>query len=641
MTAAMENARTLLKTDEEVVGALIYLYNGQTPSEREFKATVEDNGAGFNGPDAGILTSFAEQYLKKGWLSRKQLDLAARKLPKYHAQLEAGKWKPLPVRKPDDRAAKKDNGRVLTKLSDTKAAAAWDYKDPQFNAIKERIKAEVNGRRFVKEKRHWEIPITAPNIELFQEFGFKLDEELATWYKEQTAKLGGLHPEGLNGTLMPFQAKDVELIDRRGGRALLANEMGLGKTIEVLAYMAHRPDLRPAVVVCPATLKENWRRELKNWLPEEEVEVLHGQTPYRPQGKVWIINYDIIQYWAGALARRTPQMVAIDEAHKIKNDDNKRTEAVFRLCEGAVSVIPMTGTPIENRPREVMNALKLVEPQLIENDFAWLKRYCGAKHNGFGWDFEGASNIEELHEKLKHTMIRHRKEDVLKDLPAKRTQVVPLSTEVRKAEQYDSFLTDVARGDVDENPLAAMERAMQLAVAAKWKAAVNWLEDCLEVEDKVIVFTRHKKVMHALKEELGPRRCVTVEGGQSAEERQAAIDAFQNDERVQVFIGQIRAAGEGLNLTASSTVVFLELVTNPMVHDQALDRAHRIGQAASSVNGYYLVAGGTIEVELAEALDAKRQVAEKTVDGIDTPENKQLMELLSAALKAKEKRKDG
>jgi SNF2 family DNA or RNA helicase len=235
-------------------------------------------------------------------------------------------------------------------------------------------------------------------------------------------------------------------------------------------------------------------------------------------------------------------------------------------------------------------------------------------------------------------MIRRKKADVLKDLPTKVRSFVPM--EIDNLKKYKVVEADFIEWVKREKGLAAAEKAenaealakisalKQLAAEGKMKQAIDWIKDHLDTNGKLVVFAVHKKTIDRLMNELADYNPVKVDGSVSQENRQLAVDTFQNDPRCRVFIGNINAAGVGLTLTAASSVAFAEVAWSPGEHDQAEDRIHRIGQTADSVNAYYLLAGGTIEETMARLIDSKRKVLDQVLDGIETNSKNLLGELI-------------
>ena len=496
----------------------------------------------------------------------------------------------------------------------------------------------LEGRRWRPDidGKPWTCPFSLENVERLREWGFKLGDEL-----EERDKLlsDGVEVEldiPNEDKLYPFQADGVRFIERKGGRALIADEMGLGKTIQALTWLAAHPEKRPALIICPASVKLNWAKECRIWC-ESDVQVLSGRKPHPTSAGIVIINYDILPAWLGSLAETKWAVMVVDEIHFIKNSKAQRTKAAKKLGKGIPHIIGLSGTPIVNRPIEIYNAAKLIEPGCLPGFFSFIKRYCGAYHDGFGWKYDGASNTDELHKRLTDTvMIRRRKEDVLEDLPAKIRSVIPLDIINRR--EYDraekDFLgwlrdIDVEKATRAEAALALVkiEALKQLTIKGKIGQCVEWIRDFVETNGKLVVFSTHKDTIDRLMEEF-KTVAVRYDGSTGSAAREKAIDEFQGNPDVRLFIGNMKAAGVGITLTAASATCFVELGWTPGEHEQAEDRVHRIGQEADSVHAYYLIADRTIEEEISELLDQKRQVLDQVLDGKVASQESMLTELL-------------
>lgn len=498
------------------------------------------------------------------------------------------------------------------------------------------------GRQWHKELKCWSAPIYLQSLEKLMTWGFILDDRLLLFIqgvKKRKDEIMSLDIPGLNGKLYPFQMEGVAITDHKEGKVLNADDMGLGKTIQTIAWLQLHPDLRPVIVIVPATLKINWEREIHKWMSNQCVTILEGTRPYTFSGDIIIINYDILFHWLGVLKLRDFKVMITDEAHYYKSNSAKRTKAIKMLAKGIPHVIALSGTPIESRPVEIYNALNLVNPNLFPKRWHFLNRYCKPAYNGYGWNYNGASNIAELHQILTTTcMIRRKKTQVLKDLPEKVRSYIPM--ELDNEEEYskaefdfiewvkDTKGDDVARRVSQTEQISSIEALKQLAVKGKLKQAINWIEDFLQSDKKLVVFATHHFVIDALIAEF-PDISVRVDGRVSQTERQSAVDRFQNDEKVKLFIGNIEAAGVGITLTAASDVVFLELPWTPAKLEQAIDRLHRIGQKFS-VTVYFLLANHTIEEKIAHLLDIKRKIVDGILDGKESDEDSLFSELMKS-----------
>ena len=435
--------------------------------------------------------------------------------------------------------------------------------------------------------------------------------------------------------LRDYQTEGVQFGLERDA-ILNADDMGLGKTVQAISICVQRK-LRRVLVICPATVKINWTREFRAWAPEDQYPSIgYAGGSFVPDTQVVVINYDILDRNLAAVKAKIWDAVILDEAQYIKNPKAKRTKAVLQLT--APVKIALTGTPFVNRPIELWPILNWLGSGIDYMTYA--RKYCGAYQrkittyktvNGrktpvsrYVLDVTGASNLGELKKNLEPVMIRRLKADVLTELPAKTRQVIELET-FRQARAERSMIKKLlgpllpvgaASESVDEQlsvlqdaPSASFSELAKLrhdTAVAKVPFVLSYLEDCLEAEDKVIVFAHHRDVLEAIQEGLRVPS-VLLYGGMTAAKKQKAIDSFQNDPACRVFIGQTQAAGVGITLTAGSHVVFAELDWVPGNIAQAEDRAHRFGQE-QKVLVTYLVVDGTVDSLIARSIVTKKVV---------------------------------
>lgn len=478
---------------------------------------------------------------------------------------------------------------------------------------------------------------------------------------------------GLQFELRPFQKEGVAYVESKDGRALIGDEMGLGKTVESLAYAQLHPEYRPMIIVCPSSVKPNWRNETKKWLDmsDEFVEVLEGKQGQKLNGRstIYIINYDVLANeqeevqvgksprgevvtemkdvkftgWVDFLIQEKPKLMIIDECQYIKNNKAQRTKACVKLGKKVDHVVALSGTPIESRPSEFYTVLHMLAPKVFKSKFRYVEEFCDATHSGFAWDFSGCTKPKELNKLVRETcMIRRTKDEVLTELPEKTRIVVPV--EIDNRFEYTAAETDFLEylRQVNPSKVDSAQRAevltktnylKQLCVKGKMSSAIAWIRDFLDSGEKLVVFGTHKATIKQLKKAFG-KVCVTLDGSTSTKKREEAVDRFQNDSEVRLFVGNLIAAGTGITLTAASATCFLELGWNPSKHEQAEDRVHRIGQTADAVYAYYLLAEDTVENEIAELLDHKREVLKQVLDGEDVEEIALLTELMKRLVPA-------
>lgn len=490
------------------------------------------------------------------------------------------------------------------------------------------------GRKWFPKEKFWTAPLIISNITTLIGERFELCPKLQQWHeKELDFKSEQIKIPNFKKTLYPFQKEGVVFIEKLNGKALIADEMGLGKTIQSLAWLQLHQEIRPCIVVCPASVKYNWEREIKECIPNQKTEVLSGKTPYpllNIENTIYIINYDILSGWVATLLYKHPQVIILDEVHYTKNAKTQRTKTVKQLVKKINYIIALSGTPITNQPIEFFNILSILNNRVWNNWWRYAQKYCAPKHNGYGWDFSGASNTEELNRLLKQTvMIRRKKEDVLKDLPPKTRVVIPLdiinTKEYREAKK--EFLRWARSPHSGADSLVEIEKLKQLAVRGKITQCINWITDFINTGEKLVVFTTHTEILNKIYTTF-ERITVKLDGSTPPKQRPKIISKFQNNDKIRLFVGNIKAAGEGITLTASSNTCFLELAWTPAAHDQAEDRVHRIGQK-DAVTAWYLLGKDTIEEKIAKLLDRKRKILDMVLDGKTTTEDSLLTELMN------------
>lgn len=488
------------------------------------------------------------------------------------------------------------------------------------------------------EKPYWmcpaaiieEVVAAFPDGEQSETFQKRLAEVQNVSAKAtQTSSDFELEHFGNGKEMMPFQSAGLEFVEATGGNALIADQMGLGKTVQALSYLALHPKMRPAVIVCPASLKLNWEREAESWLEtDDKIDVIQGGKVHELNSDIVIINYDILKKWLPELQRIEPQIMILDESHAVKNPKAARSKAAAELAAGIPHKILLTGTPVLNKPAELRKQLEIIDPKTYNesNWFKWHLRYADAHKIWIGrksvYDFSGASNLDELAQSLRSIMIRRTKEQVLPELPAKRRSTVLIPIDNRK--EYDRADNEFLEWIAEQKGLAAADRVThveelakieylrQIAVRGKMKLASGWIANFLESGEKLVVFATHKETINTLMSDFASC-AVKIDGSVSSEKRQEAVDKFQNDPETRLFVGNIQAAGVGITLTAASDVVFLELGWTPALHEQAEDRTHRIGQK-NAVNIYYLLAEKTIDASIAAMLESKREVIDQITE---------------------------
>ena len=433
--------------------------------------------------------------------------------------------------------------------------------------------------------------------------------------------------------LFPHQIEGVAfLLGRR--RAILADDMGLGKTRQAIVALRHVAPSGPYLVICPASVKRNWAREIGIAAPGTSTHVIEKGAGELEDPDWVIVNYDILGKHIDTLGTRRWAGLVFDEAHYLKNHTSNRSklarQLVDRLRRGGGQrqdppVFLLTGTPLTNRPRDLFVLLQLVGHPLGRSFLAFAKRYCAAEKTEYGWQTGGASNIEELTVQLHGVMLRRSKDQVLALPPKLRTWLpieVPKGTGVRDMRKVVDLLISEGKvssaSEIDERVLRgrllhAVTIARQTLAAAKVKSTIDFVAGAVDQGEKVIVFSCFEDPVQELAEHFRGS-VVVVTGSTPTEKRQTIVDRFQHDDRIRIFLANIIAGGIGHNLTAATQVVFNDLDWVPANHWQAEDRAYRIGQTRT-VNVTYMIAANTIDDFVQSVLDRKGALVSAVVDG--------------------------
>ena len=402
---------------------------------------------------------------------------------------------------------------------------------------------------------------------------------------------------------------------------LFGDEMGIGKTIQAIGVINATPEMSRVLVICPASLRLNWKKELERWLVRPlSIGVAIGDN--LPDADIVVINYDILGRHAEALTSHHWDIAIIDEAHYLKNSKTKRFKAVQAVVTDIPRMLALTGTPIPNRPVEGFPIFNLLAPEVFKKFTTYAFRYCNPYRGRFGWDFTGASNLGDLQATLRETiMVRRLKTDVLTELPPKVRQIITLpangmASAVKAEAKTLAKWEDVLGLDQPKISFEEISQARHETAIAKAPYVADHVKEILAESAKVVVMAHHHDVIDALADALAEYNPVTLTGRDNITQRDAAVTTFQNDPDTRVFIGSIQAAGVGITLTSASTVVFAELDWVPGNVSQAEDRLHRIGQK-DSVLVQHLVVDGTLDARMAGILISKQKILDQALDNPD------------------------
>jgi SWI/SNF-related matrix-associated actin-dependent regulator 1 of chromatin subfamily A len=428
----------------------------------------------------------------------------------------------------------------------------------------------------------------------------------------------------------PPLSHQKEAIEKLAGskRFILADDMGLGKTTSTI-IAALESGAKKVLIICPASLKINWSREIENYT-DKSIYICEGKN-FSSDHDFVIVNYDIIKNFHDIKDKETSQiinskfdLVVIDEAHYIKNSQAQRTKLINHFVKNINRLWLLTGTPITSRPIDYYNLLSLVESPVSQNWMAYVIRFCEGYQFRAGqrkvWNVNGASNLDELRERTSKQILRRLKTDVL-DLPEKIISPIYLRLKSREYENLMGEYFDWFRNNSEESASLTVQfsklmKVRQVIAEEKISQTIELAENILEQGKKVIIFSNFTEPLKRIHEHFG-KMSVYLDGSSTKPARQKAVDDFQDNDKVKVFCGNIKAAGVGITLTSAEVVIFNDLSFVPSDHSQAEDRAYRYGQK-NSVLVYYPLFENTIEGAIYDILIKKKGIFETVMgDNLD------------------------
>lgn len=508
------------------------------------------------------------------------------------------------------------------------AVVEFEYNEEVIDSIK-----SLPGKKWDMKEKVWTASITPELMQFAFRFSFDVEESLkneientissaANLLESSSATDAEIVISNLSGELMPYQKAGVKYATQ-ARRCFIADQMGLGKTIQAIAAIEQQ-NAYPVLIVCPKSLKENWRRECEKWIPHRSVSILNSKDEVT-KSDIIVVNYDIVSRFVDAIKFVGLKSLICDESHYVKTSSAARTKTILQIAKSIPTngmILLLSGTPITNAPQEIVSQLEILGVLgKFGGKWAFLKRYAGAYFNGYHWDTSGATNTGELNIRLRQICyIRRVKDDVLKELPEKSRNVVVVPGSTKGMIAYNKAERDLV-AFLTENGYRASDSAQhlqktgvlkRLASEAKMESACEWIDNFLESTDrKLVVFAHNVNIVDELAKKYGGLR---VSGRDDSDARQYAIDSFQNDPDSRVIVLNLQAGAVGITLTAASDVLFVQMGWTPAEHDQAEDRCHRIGQI-NHVQAYYMICAGTIDEDIYELIQAKRSVVDAVTDG--------------------------
>ncbi|CAK59159.1 unnamed protein product (macronuclear) [Paramecium tetraurelia] len=435
--------------------------------------------------------------------------------------------------------------------------------------------------------------------------------------------------KALHENLYQYQRDCIKQGLKFNGRILIADDMGVGKTVQSLALASMYKQNWPLLIMCPSPLRLNWQDEIIHWLKiyKTDIQLINsGREGIRMNAKIVIVSYDIVSKIKDSLMSRKFQICIADECHYLKSPSAIRSQACVPILRQCMRTILLTGTPALSKPRDLFNLLNIIRPDIFGSFKEFGYRYCDPKLSRYtkGIDFDGASNLKELHFLLtNYIMIRRLKKDVLNQLPEKRRQIDALlkqlgNIDIQQLINKDAIFQESSK-DHSEQLLSInsiLQKCYMLTGQAKIKAIKDYINTLFENEIKFLFFAHHQDVLDAVQEYCVENNIqyMRIDGSVSIEQRHLNVQMFQNNEAIRIAILSVTSANYGITLTAASTIVFGEMHWTPAIMMQAEDRAHRIGQV-QCVDCHYLIGDGTLDDHIFNKIENKMNTVSNFIDG--------------------------
>lgn len=506
-------------------------------------------------------------------------------------------------------------GKTCTKKVDGSFQVAWNSTGPEeFKAILAGIKA-IPGRQYNPDTRTWLVPPSGAKA--LKDLGFPIPDEVVASAAPTSWEDIELDPTRVHPDIFPVQRPWLQILEANGGRAINADDPGAGKTIMALAALGYFDDY-PALIVVPAPLKLQWARQFGKWCRGKACQILSGRTPDRHIRPITtIINWEILPDWAGhfeedsrgytrfafdgPLAEIPWKTLVLDEFHKhIGKSSSDRTKCIRAIAKKIPHIQPLSGTPIRTRPAQFYPILNMVAPAEFSAEMPFKQRYCNPTYTPFGVKYDGASNMEELHERIRPIMLRRTITQLQPDLPPYLPLVVPMPVN-----RPSNPVVDISRSPFD----------------LKRDSIAEWLREFMEYDASILVFAWHRAAVDWLCSELADLNPVKIYGGQTPADREAQKQKFLT-RASRLMIANIEAAGTGIDglQAVCRDVVFAEFPASPTEVEQAYRRLYRTGQK-SCVSGYYLIADGVqYDEDRAAILDERAATMRTLIDGQEMPD---------------------
>jgi SWI/SNF-related matrix-associated actin-dependent regulator 1 of chromatin subfamily A len=455
---------------------------------------------------------------------------------------------------------------------------------------------------------------------------------------------------GIKGKLYDYQKEGIEFLLNSGGRALLADSPGVGKTAQALGYIAHSGHKR-SLIVCPASVRYAWESEIEKWTKLKSFVVGPGTVLSNIGADVncIIVNYDVLKKYFNELMKYRFDCMVGDEVQMIKSEKAIRSKAFKALSRNIPHVIMLTGSPVLSRPIELFNVLNIIDQKTWSNYYSYSVRYCGGKQGYWGFENKGATNLIELKERIERYFLRRTKEEVLPELPPKSFIEIPMDLPTEERKQYDlveeslvSYMrqykkekttADIAKALAGEK-LVKVNLLREINSLGKLDTVRELVDNILDSKEKVLIFSSFNSPLKKLAEEYGENSVMLI-GETPINDRGEIIKRFQTDPDTKIFLGGTLSAGTGITLTAASHIIMIDYPWRPGDVDQLTNRAHRPGAVYECLNIYTIISHDSVDQPMKKLLKKKQDIIDQLFTGGEADEDNQMVNDYIASLEHK------
>jgi SWI/SNF-related matrix-associated actin-dependent regulator 1 of chromatin subfamily A len=519
---------------------------------------------------------------------------------------------------------------VTISLKDSKTAVVDMPYNPELMA---KFKYEIDGRKWNAVDKNWEFPaVHLPKAFLvFGAANVKCDDNVLKMVKKLKERREDLDEirvqedvdftiDGMQLQLYPYQKVGVKFVDRAGGRCLIADAPGLGKTAQAIGYAQYHG--LKTLIVCPLSVVVNWQREIKKFTGKNATIWDSKSYDGHLNHQFHIVHYDAVSKIHNDLRSIGFDLLVCDEATFLKNRQTIRAKSILgsykerRKYPGIKTkyCIFLTGTPVMSRPIEAFSLLNFLDKDRFNNFFHFTQRYGG-------WKGEAPRNLQDLHDRTKDLVIRRKKDQILTELPPKQRNDLYVELSKEEQREYKTLLREVfGRWKIEKPSIGHMPKLQKFLIEKKMPRLIEMIDELLDNDKPILVFSNYLDPLKFLTQHYGDRAALLT-GEMNKKDRQTSIDRLTSGQ-AKVGCFSLTAAGMGIDGLQHKidTVVFLNMDWIPANHEQAEDRTHRIGQTAQ-VQVYYMMCADTIDEYMRDILKEKQAIADLVVDGaLVTPE---------------------